>query len=59
MAVPISGIVDRFVNHYQLPWPAMVGAGCVCLGFVFVSIAEYVEKRKERKNRRVEARFEK
>ena len=33
LALPASMIADLLLHHFLMPWPALIGAGCVFLGF--------------------------
>ena len=33
LALPGSMIADFILHHFLLPWPALIGAGCVFVGF--------------------------
>lgn len=33
LALPGSMVADLLIHHFLMPWPALVGAGCVFLGF--------------------------
>jgi len=33
LALPTSMVADYFINHFMLPVPALIGAGCVFMGF--------------------------